>query len=60
MWYDGILGGHLGCRQAMVNQGGRGLVQVPVGPTRVWYQVLHKSIISHIYIFHTALTITYI
>lgn len=31
-------GGHLGCRQAMVNQGGRGLVSVPVGPTRVWYQ----------------------
>jgi len=31
-------GGHLGCRQAMVNQAGRGLVSVPVGPTRVWYQ----------------------
>lgn len=31
-------GGHLGCRQAMVNQGGRGLVSVPVGPCRVWYQ----------------------
>lgn len=31
-------GGHLGCRQAMVNQGARGMVSVPVGPTRVWYQ----------------------
>lgn len=31
-------GGHLGCRQAMVNQGSRGLVSVPVGPMRVWYQ----------------------
>jgi serine/threonine protein phosphatase PrpC len=31
-------GGHLGCRQALVNQGSRGMVSVPVGPTRVWYQ----------------------
>ena len=31
-------GGHLGCRQVMVSQGGRGPVSVPVGPTRVWYQ----------------------
>ncbi len=31
-------GGHLGCRQALVNQGPRGMVSVPVGPTRVWYQ----------------------
>eukprot|EP00607_Mallomonas_marina_P008747 CAMPEP_0182417246 /NCGR_PEP_ID=MMETSP1167-20130531/1678_1 /TAXON_ID=2988 /ORGANISM="Mallomonas Sp, Strain CCMP3275" /LENGTH=461 /DNA_ID=CAMNT_0024590659 /DNA_START=296 /DNA_END=1681 /DNA_ORIENTATION=- len=31
-------GGHLGCRQVMVNQGPRGPVTVPVGPTRVWYQ----------------------
>lgn len=31
-------GGHLGCRQVMVNQPGRGPVSVPVGPCRVWYQ----------------------
>lgn len=31
-------GGHLGCRQVMVNQAGRGPVSVPVGPCRVWYQ----------------------
>eukprot|EP01041_Mallomonas_annulata_P007072 gene7072-14383_t len=31
-------GGHLGCRQVLVNQGPRGPVTVPVGPTRVWYQ----------------------
>jgi serine/threonine protein phosphatase PrpC len=30
-------GGHLGCRQVLVNQG-RGPVSVPVGPCRVWYQ----------------------
>lgn len=30
-------GGHLGCRQAIVNQG-KGPVSVPVGPCRVWYQ----------------------
>lgn len=31
-------GGHLGCRQVMVNQGTKGAVSMPVGPTRVWYQ----------------------
>jgi serine/threonine protein phosphatase PrpC len=31
-------GGHLGCRQALVNQPGRGPVSMPVGPCRVWYQ----------------------
>lgn len=31
-------GGHLGCRQVLVNQGGRGPVSMPVGPCRVWYQ----------------------
>lgn len=31
-------GGHVGCRQVMVNQGPRGPVSMPVGPTRVWYQ----------------------
>jgi serine/threonine protein phosphatase PrpC len=31
-------GGHLGCRQMIVNQPGRGSVSVPVGPCRVWYQ----------------------
>jgi serine/threonine protein phosphatase PrpC len=30
-------GGHLGCRQVLVNQG-RGPVSVPVGPCRIWYQ----------------------
>lgn len=31
-------GGHLGCRQVLVNQGNRGPVSMPVGPCRVWYQ----------------------
>lgn len=31
-------GGHLGCRQVLVNQPGRGPVSMPVGPCRVWYQ----------------------
>eukprot|EP01034_Spumella_vulgaris_P026372 gene26372-32946_t len=31
-------GGHLGCRQVLVNQNGRGPVSMPVGPCRVWYQ----------------------
>lgn len=32
-------GGHLGCRQVLMNQpGGRGPVSMPVGPCRVWYQ----------------------
>ena len=31
-------GGHLGCRQVLVNQGGKGPVSMPVGPCRVWYQ----------------------
>lgn len=31
-------GGHLGCRQVLVNQGARGPVSMPVGPCRVWYQ----------------------
>lgn len=31
-------GGHLGCRQVLVNQPGRGPVTMPVGPCRVWYQ----------------------
>jgi serine/threonine protein phosphatase PrpC len=31
-------GGHLGCRQVMVNQPGRGPMSMPVGPCRVWYQ----------------------
>jgi serine/threonine protein phosphatase PrpC len=34
-------GGHLGCRQVLVNQPGRGPVSMPVGPCRVWYQ--HKG-----------------
>lgn len=32
------VGGHLGCRQVLVNQPGRGPVSMPVGPCRVWYQ----------------------
>ncbi len=35
------VGGHLGCRQVMVNQPGRGPVSMPVGPCRIWYQ--HKG-----------------
>lgn len=31
-------GGHLGCRQVLVNQAGRGPISMPVGPCRVWYQ----------------------
>ncbi len=31
-------GGHLGCRQVLVNQPGRGPISMPVGPCRVWYQ----------------------
>jgi serine/threonine protein phosphatase PrpC len=31
-------GGHLGCRQVLVNQPGRGPVSMPVGPCRVRYQ----------------------
>jgi serine/threonine protein phosphatase PrpC len=31
-------GGHLGCRQVLVNQGNRRPVSMPVGPCRVWYQ----------------------
>ena len=31
-------GGHLGCRQVVVNQPGRGPISMPVGPCRVWYQ----------------------
>lgn len=31
-------GGHLGCRQVLVNQGNRGPISMPVGPCRVWYQ----------------------
>lgn len=34
-------GGHLGCRQVMVNQGRGGAggpISVPMGPCRVWYQ----------------------
>ena len=30
-------GGHLGCRQVVVNQPNRGRVSMPVGPCRVWY-----------------------
>ena len=32
------VGGHLGCRQVLVNQPGRGPVSMPVGPCRIWYQ----------------------
>jgi serine/threonine protein phosphatase PrpC len=32
------VGGHVGCRQVLVNQPGKGPVSMPVGPCRVWYQ----------------------
>eukprot|EP00595_Chromulina_sp_UTEXLB2642_P000483 CAMPEP_0196762456 /NCGR_PEP_ID=MMETSP1095-20130614/1978_1 /TAXON_ID=96789 ORGANISM="Chromulina nebulosa, Strain UTEXLB2642" /NCGR_SAMPLE_ID=MMETSP1095 /ASSEMBLY_ACC=CAM_ASM_000446 /LENGTH=178 /DNA_ID=CAMNT_0042113381 /DNA_START=1410 /DNA_END=1946 /DNA_ORIENTATION=+ len=31
-------GGHIGCRQVLVHQPGKGPVTMPVGPCRVWYQ----------------------
>lgn len=31
-------GGHLGSRQVLVNQPGKGPMNMPVGPCRVWYQ----------------------
>jgi serine/threonine protein phosphatase PrpC len=37
-------GGHLGCRQVVVNQPGKGPVSVPVGPCRVWYQHMGETL----------------